>query len=364
MGDDQKMSKTNKEKIITEIKEAFLSVDAKAVRQRVEKKTDYFLNEEILKLKKKKNFFIPIIMLSFVSCFFLFSFFGASFIKEKGQEQDAGLGINDFATIDIQDVNFKIRDLKNELDGFLSQKDEILRRKKRAFKKHKSLHAFKRELLEKEEIDPALFEKKLNDLDIKSNYHITRLTTFFAKKFRKNSVDIAVIQQKILLEKKKNKNIIGDGDTAIDNNKKLMDLKIKAAVNLVLSDLEIAEENFDKILLERKKTFDIFVRNLKNKYENEIDNYRKSINYYMHKTGQVGIVLNIKGKILQLYIHPLYDKVKNNTKAHVIGKNDNLKAEILVRKKDNSFEGEVIKWISPDESSEKIESLDSIVLFL
>ena len=356
------MSKTNKEKILAEIKEAFLSVDAKAVRQRVEKKTDYFLNEEILRLKQKKKIFIPVLMLSFVMVFFLFSFFGVRFIEAKNQKEGADLGISDFATIDIQDAAFKIGNLEDKVNDLSFKKDKIIREKKKILKELEDKYAFDLELLKEEEITLNLFEEKLKALKEEFNKIKSQKNAFYNRKIKKITKDLSRNEQLILAEKKKNKNIIGD--SVVDNNKRLMKLKIQEAVDMVLSDLKSAEKRHGQILLQRKKRFDTLVRNLKNKYENKIDSYRKSINYYMHRTGQVGIVLNIQGDVLQLYIHPLYARVKHNTKAHVIGKNDNLKAEILVRKKGSSFEGEIVKWFSDDEASKKIESLDSIVLFL
>ena len=344
---------------LLEAKKFFLGVEADELGKNLEQKKVYYLERELPKLKKNKNHLVNYLVIGFILFFFLISFLGVRIIKM--QEGDIVVGIEDFASINLSEIIEKVKNYRASLEEV---NDELKRHNLELKEKIRIIEEAQRvaiAILKKKNLDinqyrievSKIKKRTLVEKDAAKKEHSRKITPLINNK---NEIveKIAVIEKQEKFKEVKEQNVINE-----DVNK-LTEVRIEK----IKDDYQEKLNRKEKYYLNQKKKLELqfskIIRQIHEKYGKQINDYQNGFNRYINELGNVGVVLNIiNDKKVTLYIHPIY-KVKRNTRAYVIDRKSKIKAEIIINKDDDYYEGIVNKTFN----KEKVAALDNVILIL
>lgn len=361
MDNDDKIKKAEViETGLVEAKKLFLEAESDVFQKDFQQKDGYYLEKELPKLKKNKNQIVWYLVFIFVVAFFLIGFLGVRIIKM--QEENIEISIDDFASINLNEIIEKVDNYKSSLKSIntkLRKRNYELEEKIRLIEESKLLEL---SILKRKNLSSAAYKREAAKIQNKA----TKEKSIVKSRYQKETVELEEqreqLKEKILVIEEENKaNNVVQKDIVTENIKRLTEIKIeniRAEYETLLKNTEIKHSK-EKANLQKR--FAEIVTTLQLEYEKQIDDYKTGLDRYIDETGNVGIVLNMESdKVAMLYIHPIY-QVEKNAKAYVIDRKSKIKAEIMINKKENYFEGTVKKLLNKEE---KIAPLDSVVLIL
>ena len=336
MGDDDKIKELQPaEHTLANAKQLFLNIEAKLIEESFKQKNIYYLEQELPKLNKNKNVLARYLVLGFIVTFILIGFFGVKLIQ--WEQEDVEVTIDDFRSFRLSEIVGKVDDYRNKVE---SLKAEINKWDRELQDRYRSIEESKTSQLS------LLKEKNLSAADYQKEVQKIEAEALTKKKVQKAKYE----QQVVSLKKEK-----------LEVEKDLSSIEKEVGEDVEKVVIDNSEELIKVRVKKIKEEYETKEKAIHYSYKKQIGDYKNGFNHYMDRSGQVGIVLNVDDSgVPQIYIHPLYE-IKKNAKGYIIDKDNKIKAEIIINKKQEYFEGRIRKLIN---KKEKITALDNVVLIL